>query len=86
MESGEVMALVWKWGRRGGVFCRGWGGGGLELRHLGDLIWVLLKFILLNQRHDEHIVMLAHTVPAPTHGKRTRVLRHIAKKTFVSRT
>lgn len=30
MESGEVMTLVWKWGRRGGV--AGWrvlGGGGV---------------------------------------------------------
>lgn len=49
----------------------GWlaGGGwwGLELRYLGDLIWALLKFILLNQRHDEHIFMLAHTPPTPTH-------------------
>lgn len=45
----------------------GAGGGCLELRYLGDFIWALLKFILLNQRHDEHIFMLAHMPPTPTH-------------------
>lgn len=42
-------------------------GGCLELRHLGDIIWALLKFILLNQRHDEHTFMLAHILPTPPH-------------------
>lgn len=60
---GDAAGLEVDWdGWRGGL---GGKGGCLELRHLGDIIWALLKFILLNQTWWAHIHASTYSTYTP---------------------
>lgn len=76
MESGEVMTLVWTWGRRGVLV--GWLEVVLSRNMCWSLIWALLKLNLLN--HGENRFMLAHTLPTPTNAANAHTCTSAAQR------